>query len=283
MLQDFRFALRSLRATPAFTAVALVVLALGIGATTAIYSVVDAVALRGLPFERAERLMIVDETNPTGKGLTGGYVAAPNFYDWQKQQSSFEGLAAFQGTSLTTYPAGGEPEALRAELVSSNLFSLLRVGPRMGRSFGPDAEVIGRNHVAVISDALWRRKFNRDPAVVGRTFTVGDAADLAAGRPDAGVWQVIGVMPPGFEFPVGRLKPIELWTPYVPRKDEYPRGDGSSRNYNAQVLGRLKDGVTRERAYEDMSRITQSLKTQYPKWFRDRWVGITPLHESLVG
>jgi putative ABC transport system permease protein len=283
MVSDFRFALRSLRATPAFTAVALIVLALGIGATTAIYSVVDAVALRGLPFERADRLMIVEETNPTGKGLGGGYVAAPNFYDWEKQQTSFEGLAAFQGKSLTTYPAGGEPEALRGQMVSSNLFSLLRVSPQFGRVFGAENQVAGRDRVAVISDALWRRKFNADPNVVGKTFIVGDAADLAAARPDAGAWEVIGVMPPGFEFPVGRLKPIELWTPYVPRKDEYPRGDGGSRNYNAQVLGRLKDGITRERAYEEMSRITQALKTQHPRWFRDRWVGVTPLHESLVG
>ena len=90
-------------------------------------------------------------------------------------------------------------------------------------------------------------------------------------------------MPAGFDFPVGALKPFEFWAPYVPSPTEYPRGDGSSRNYNAQVIGRLKDGVTREQAYADMARITGSLKAQYPKWFRDRWVGVTPLHESIVG
>ena len=119
MLHDLKLALRSLRATPAFTAVALVVLTLGIGATTAIYSVVDAVALRGLPFPRADRLMIVDETNPTGKGLLGGYVAAPNFYDWRAQQKSFDDLAAFQGANLTVFSDRG-PETLQGLMISSS-------------------------------------------------------------------------------------------------------------------------------------------------------------------
>ena len=166
MLQDLKFAFRSLRSTPAFTAVALIILTLGIGATTAIYSVVDAVALRGLPFQRADRLMIVDETNPTGKGLTGGYVAAPNFYDWRAQQTSFEDLAAFQGLNLTSL-TNGEPETLRALMISSSLMPLLRVMPQRGQLFGPDREVAGRNRVALISDGLWRRRFGADPAVVG--------------------------------------------------------------------------------------------------------------------
>jgi putative ABC transport system permease protein len=278
---DLRFALRSLRATPTFTAVALLILTLGIGATTAIYSVVDAVALRGLPFERADRLMIVDETNPTGKGLLGGYVAAPNFFDWRAQQQTFEDLAAFQGLFLTTFDSG-KPEQLRGEMVSSSLMHLLRVGPAVGHVFTPAEEVRGRNHVALISDGFWRRRFGADPHIVGKTFTSGEPG-AAQPQPTDGAWEVIGVMPAGFQFPVGALKPYEFWAPYVPTADEYPRGDGSSRNYNAQVVGRLKDGVTREQAYADMARITGALKGQYPKWFRDRWVGVTPLHESIVG
>ncbi len=148
MLSDLKFAVRSLRSTPAFTAVALIVLMLGIGATTAIYSIVDAVALRGMPFDQADRLMIVEETNPTGKGLGGGYVAAPNFYDWRAQQSSFEDLAAFQGKSLTVHDAGQEPVALRGQMVSSSLFQILRVQPLRGRAFTAEHEVAGRNHVA---------------------------------------------------------------------------------------------------------------------------------------
>lgn len=281
MLPDFRFAWRSLRSTPGFTAVALVVLTLGVGATTAIYSVVDAVALRGLPFERADRLMIVDETNPTGKGLTGGYVNAANFFDWRAQQQSFEDLAAFQGIGLTVFDKG-EPESLRSMMVSSSLMPLLRVSPKVGRLFTVENEVAGKNRVALISDALWRRRFGADPNIVGKTFTVGQPGATSPGRND-GVWQVIGVMPDRFEFPVGRLKPVDVWVPYVPSPDEYPRGDGSNRNYNAQVLGRLKDGVSKDQAYANMSQITAALKAQYPKWFRDRWVGVTPLHESIVG
>ena len=280
MLHDLKLALRSLRATPAFTAVALVVLTLGIGATTAIYSVVDAVALRGLPFPRADRLMIVDETNPTGKGLLGGYVAAPNFYDWRAQQKSFDDLAAFQGANLTVFSDRG-PETLQGLMISSSLLQLLRVSPQRGRALAADDEVVGRNRVILISDALWRRRFGSDPNIVGQTLTVGrpGGAEL---RFD-GVWLVVGVRPPGFEFPIGRQRPVEVWMPFVPSSQEYPRGDGSSRNYNAQVLGRLKEGVTREQALADMERITASLKEQYPRWFRDRWVGVTPLHESIVG
>ena len=283
MPSDFKFALRSLRSTPGFTAVALIVLTLGIGATTAIYSVVDAVALRGMPFARADRLMIVEETNPTAKGLGGGYVAAPNFYDWRAQQTSFEDLAAFQSKGLTVFAAGREPESLRTLMVSASLMPILRVQPAKGRMFTAESEVAGRNRVAVISHALWERRFGSDAAIIGKTVTVGDAAEAAAGRGDAGVWEIIGVMPPGFEFPVGRLKPVEVWVPFVPSAQEYPRGDGSSRNYNAQVIGRLKDGIDRGQAYADMERITASLKSQYPRWFRDRWVGVMPLQESVTG
>jgi putative ABC transport system permease protein len=283
MLSDLKFALRSLRSTPAFTAVALIVLTLGIGATTAIYSIVDAVALRGMPFDRADRLFIVEETNPTGKGLGGGYVAAPNFYDWRTQQTSFEDLAAFQSKSLTVHDPGREPEALRTMMVSASLFTILRVSPVRGQMFSADNEVAGRNRVAVISDAFWRRRYNADPDIIGRTFTVGDAVEAAAGKGDNGIWQIVAVMPPGFEFPIGRLRPIEVWVPFLPNSSEYPRGDGSSRNYNAQVIGRLKDGVTREQALVQMEQITGRLKEQYPRWFRDRWVGMAPLHESVVG
>jgi len=285
VLSDLKFAVRSLRSTPAFTIVALVVLMLGIGATTAIYSIVDAVALRGMPFDDADRLMIVEETSSAKKSAGGGgYVAAPNFYDWRAQQSSFEDLAAFQSKSLTVQDAGQEPVALRGQMVSASLFQLLRVQPRRGRAFTAEQEIAGRNHVAVLSDALWRSRYSADPDIIGKTFTVGlpGSPDFAS-SPDNGVWQIVAVMPPGFEFPVGRLKPIEVWMPFVPSAQEYPRGDGSSRNYNAQVIGRLKPGVSRGQAYANMEQITASLKSQYPRWFRDRWVGITPLHESIVG
>ncbi len=271
MLTDLRFALRALRATPGFTIVALTVLTLGIGATTAIYSVVDGVALRGLPFAQADRLMDVTEINPTSKGLGGGYVAAVNFLDWRAQQSVFEDLAAVQTVSGFTVRDGGSPEGLTAVMASASLFKLLRVSPAMGRAFTAENEIAGRDQVVLIGDGLWRRRFGADPAIVGKTMTF-----------DKGVYQIVGVMPPDFMYPIGG-KAQDLWVPYVPPANEVPRGDGSSRNYNAKVVGRLKDGVTIDRARAQMEQITGVMKQQYPKWFRDRWVGVTPLRDAIVG
>jgi putative ABC transport system permease protein len=284
MLSDFRFAARALRRSPGFTAVSLVVLTLGIGATTAIYSIVDAVALKGMPFDRARDLMIVAETTLSTGRIGGGFVAAPNFMDWRSQQTSFEDLAAFQSTGLPVYDPGKEPESLRGMMVSASLFPMLRVQPVRGQLFSSANEVRGRHRVALISTRLWQHRFGSDPAIVGKTFVVGDPVAAAAGRGNNGLWQIVGVMPEGFDFPVGRPLPIDVWVPWVPPADEYPRGDGSSRNYNAQVLGRLKPGVTREQAYAQMAQITTNLKALYPNWFRDnRWVSVTPLHESVVG
>jgi predicted permease len=284
MLADFRFALRSLRRSPAFTAVALIVLTLGIGATTAIYSIVDAVALKGMPFERANELMIVEETTPSSSVVGGGYVAAPNFFDFRTQQTSFEDLAAVQSASLPVYAAEKEPESLRAAMVSASLMPMLRVRPIRGQLFTAANEVRGENRVALISTRLWQGRFGSDPEIVGKTFTVGDAAAAVEGRGNNGAWRVVGVMPEGFEFPVGRLLPVDVWIPYVPPADEYPRGTGNNRNYNAQVIGRLKPGVSLEQAYAKMAQITGNLKNLYPLWFRDeRWVRVVPLHESVVG
>jgi hypothetical protein len=202
MFQDVKFGFRSLRATPGFTAVALVILTLGIGATTAIYSVVDAIALRGLPFQRADRLMIVDETNPSGKGLTGGYVAAPNFYDWRAQQTSFEDLAAFQGLNLTTF-TNGEPESLRTLMISASLMPLLRVTPQIGQLFGSDREVAGRTDNAGLQNLLQRHKGRFRASQLPPRFStsaacphtavqklVGGAGLLPCFSATAGPWQV---------------------------------------------------------------------------------------------
>ena len=209
--------------------------------------------------------------------------AAPNFYDWRAQQSSFEDLAAFQSKAFTLHSSDGEPEALRSMMVSASLMPLLRVRPQRGHLFTADHEVVGRDRVALISDALWHRRFGADPGIIGRTFTVGSPAEAATGRGDFGAWEIVGVMPPVSSFRSARLKPVDVWVPFVPSANEYPRGDGRSRNYNAQVIGRLKDGVTKDQAYEQMSQITGRLKAEHPVWFRDRWVGVVPLHESVVG
>src|SRR6185436_4843059 len=234
MLSDLRLALRSLRATPAFTAVALVVLTLGIGATTAFFSLVDAVVLKGLPFPQAGRLMAVGE-------FGSNFVAAPNFFDWRAAQHVFEDLAAYESKSGLIIRDNGEPTSLRTYMVSASLFPMLRVSPAIGHAFTAAEEVAGRDRVALISSGLWQRRFGRDPNIVGRTLVT-----------EAGTWEIVGVMSEGFTFPIGLQTPTDLWVPYVPPKDEYPRGDGDNRNYNAQALGRLKDGVTIEQARAEM-------------------------------
>ena len=272
MLSELRYTIRALRATPGFTAVALIVLTLGIGATTAIFSVVDAIVLKGLPFPESGRLVAVDETNPTGKGLPGGYVAAANFMDWRAQQKVFEDMAAYQNKGGFVVRDSGEPESLTALMVSASLFRLLRVPPRVGHAFTSESEVAGRDRVAVISDGLWKRRFGADPLIVGKTMNV-----------ETGVWEIAGVMPEGFTFPVGALTQTDLYVPYVPSPDDWPRGDGSSRSFNAQVFARLKPGISIEQARAQMEQVTGALKQRYPKWFADRWVGVTPLRDAIVG
>ena len=189
---DFSHAARGLRSSPAFTVVALIVLMLGIGATTAIFSVVDAVVLRALPFDQADRLVALGETTPPGKGPAGGkgpqpssprpplapgFMAAPsfgagdpqalgrikpqNYFDWVAGQQVFEGIAAIASNDATLFVPAGEPEDLPIERVTAGLFDVLRIRPALGRAFTADDEVPGRDRVAILSNALWRRKFWR--------------------------------------------------------------------------------------------------------------------------
>jgi predicted permease len=267
-MSDIRNAARSLRATPSFTAVALTVLTLGIGASTAIFSVVDAVALRGLPFDDAARLVAVSETSTkTGRASS---VAAPNFVDWRAQQDVFEDLGAISFVGGFSVRDSGQPEDLRAMRMTASLLHVLRVSPRLGPGFTAANEVDGNNHVLILSDGLWRRRFGADPHVIGKTMTF-----------DTGTWEIVGVMPPGFTYPLTSEKPAAIWVPYVVPADQKVRGN--SRSYYLQVVGRLKPGVTIERARARMQQINDGLATQFPKWFRDRGISVVNLHESLVG
>src|SRR5215204_6291798 len=159
MRSDLINAIRALRAAPAFTAVALIVLTLGIGATTAIFSVVDAVVLRNVPFDSPDRLMSVADIDTRPQGFTGGYTTPQDFLDWRKATDVFEDLAAVTGAGEFTLREGGHPEPLRASRTTANLFSQLRVGPRLGRLYSTENEVAGNQKVALISDSLWKRRF----------------------------------------------------------------------------------------------------------------------------
>jgi putative ABC transport system permease protein len=279
MRDDLKAAFRALRSSKTFTIVALLVLALGIGASTAIFSVVDAVVLRGLPFDEHDRLMAVGERRPPNPDFARpnadpdsvSSIAPQNYVDWAAQQQVFASMAAIAGGAFTLREPDAEPEELRAERVTAGFFDVLRAYPVLGGPFTADNETDGNHRVAVLSDGLWRRRFGADPAIVGRTIPIED-----------GGYQVVGVMPPGFEYPVGSTRPAELWVPYVVPPDERVR-DPRRRSIYLQSIARLKPGVTMAAAQANLDQIALALQAEYPDWNKDNLVGVRPLRDHIVG
>jgi predicted permease len=268
LLQDVRHAVRSLRATPTITIVALVVLTLGIGATTAIFSVVDGVALRGVPFPRGGRLVIVTEPRLSGRGATT--VSAPDFEQWRREQTAFEDLAASQGGRDFVLRDGGGTENLRASLVTASLFRVLRTSPAIGRPFTAQDEIPGNERVVILSDAFWRRRFGADPQAVGRTL-----------RLDTGDWMIVGVMPASFMYPLSAARPMDLWAPWAPDSRDLQRG--RSQPYNLTVIGRLKDAVSIAEAQADLDAIVARVKAQNAAVLGDRVARATFFQDAIVG
>src|ERR1043165_4735535 len=197
LFKDVRYGMRMLTRNPAFTVVAVIALALGIGANAAIFSVVNAVLLRPLPYAEPDRLMMIRETKlPQFPEFS---VSPGNFLDWQKQSTVFEKLAAVRGFSYNLVDAGSEPERLRGARVSAGLFEMLGVKPAQGRTFAAEEDQPGHETVVILSNALWQRRFGADPNVLGRSLTL-----------NATSYTVIGVMPSTFQFPD---RETELFTP----------------------------------------------------------------------
>jgi putative ABC transport system permease protein len=274
--RDARHAVRSLRRTPAFTGVALTVLTLSIGATTAIFSVVDAVILRGLPFSESDRLVAVGELNVKESAPSALNLTTPQtFLDWRDQQDVFTGLAAVAYAEISLRREGNAlPENLRAQRLTADFFAVLKTQPILGRPFSREDEVEGRGNVAVISYSLWQRRFAGRPDVIGG-YLPGQQASF----------EVVGVMPPGFSYPVdtyvlGVREPTDVWVPYVFSSNERVRGN--SYGYNLHVIGRLRDGMSFERAQARMGQITAGLAAETPRWYRDRAVKVEPLHEFVT-
>jgi putative ABC transport system permease protein len=266
---DIRNALRSFRTAPGFTAVAVGVLMLGIGASTAIFSVVDAVVLRGLPFDESDRIARIGRLQ---RGTTvPGVESAQTFFDWREQQDVFEQMGASAGIQFTVLGEGSAaPEMLPARRITADLFALLRVAPAMGRAFTAENEILGRHYVAVISDGLWRRRFGSDPAVLGKTLITETAT-----------WEIVGVMPPGFSYPFGSARGIEVWVPFAPTPADRTRASG--RNFAWTVIGRLKPGVTVVQAEARIQQITTTLARDNPEWFREGTpVSVVRLHDAIV-
>ena len=264
LLQDLRYGARILLKNPGFTTVAVLTLALGIGANTAIFSVVNAVLLRPLPFAHPERLVQVMLTN-TKQGTTTHDHSYLNFADMRAQSNSFEAWAAYSDTggALT---GGDTPERIDGADVSADLFKALGAGAQLGRTFTPDDEQPGASAV-VISYSLWQRRFGADPNVVGRQITLSGKQKT-----------IIGVLPQSFQLLFLNNQP-EFFTPFNPQGGmEKQRGA----NY-LEVVGRLKPGVTRAQADAELRAIAARLEQQYPKENDGQSVSLVPAQEDMVG
>jgi putative ABC transport system permease protein len=268
-MQDVRYAMRALRRSPAYSLVAIATLAIGIGAGTAVFTVVGAVLLRPLPYAAPHELVRIYETNPLRR-WTRNIAAPANYADWRKRNKTFTDVAAYEQFNMNGSGAGdvfltgfGEPQGLKALGVSGNLFQLLGARPLLGRTFTEEEQWEGRSRVAILSYGLWQSAFGGDPAIVGTSITL-------SGRG----YDVVGVMPRTFFFP-GR--DVQLWTPfgYTPQLVA-----SSRRPHWLGVIARRRPGVSFEQARDDMAAIARQLEREYPDTNTQMGVLLEPLHES---
>jgi putative ABC transport system permease protein len=248
VIQDLRYGARMLAKNPGFTLVAIVTLALGIGANTAIFSVVNTVLLRPLPYKDAGRLMTVWEYNRP-RGLNTDQVSPLDFADWRSQNHAFESMAA--STDVTyTLTGAGEPSPIIGYSFSADYFHVLGVAPLLGRAFLPEEEQPGKNHVAVLSYSLWQSRFGGERSLVGKTIAL-----------DGAPYTVVGIMPPGVQYPPF----TELWTPLT----IVPEAANDRAYRYLRVMARLKPGVSIEQAQVEMNTIARRLALEYPKTNKD--------------
>jgi putative ABC transport system permease protein len=271
LLYDLRYGIRMLLKNPGFTFAALITLALGIASSTAIFSVIDGVLLHPLAYPDSDKIMVLDPTmRSTGQG--GGANAPANYIDYATQNDVFSFLSASRGEQCSLSD-GDRPERVRGTMTTSNFFPLFGVSPILGRTLLPSDEQPGHNHVVVLSSELWARRYGSDRNIIGREISLNDEPHT-----------VVGVMPPNFQ-PDGYG---ELWIPSafgVPTNSIRPNVDPRpirSSNY-LDVYGRLKPGVTLEKARTEMDAISRRLETQYSNDNQDTGIRVTPLHEDAVG
>ncbi|MGH9817499.1 MAG: ABC transporter permease, partial [Candidatus Acidiferrales bacterium] len=261
-LQDLHYGLRLIRKNPGFALLAVLTLALGIGANTAIFTVVNAVLLRPLPYSDPDRLVYIQENN-LKKGWDSFSVAPPNFVDWRAQSQSFQQTAAIDSVSLN-YTGGESPERLRGIMATEDFFPLMGVQPQLGRWFMPEDHQPGKNKVVLLTQRGWQRLFNRRDHVLGRVMMLNGEA-----------YTVVGVLPE--EFRMGSQS--DLWTPLVFNADQL----ASRGSHFLTVIARVKPGVTIEQAQQELSGIAARLGEQYPNSNRDWGVVVTSMYELVVG
>ena len=264
-MNDLRFAFRQLRKTPGFTFIAVLTLALGIGANTAIFSVIYAVLLQPLPYPDGDRIVILTETDSNQPQIS---VAYPDYVDWKRDNTVFENIAVSRRESYNLSGLEGRaPEQVSGGLVTGNFFKVIGLQPQLGRVFTEDEDRVGGPMVCVISDKLWLRVFNRDPGVLGKTVNLGNQP-----------FTIIGVMPPQMFSP----RTVDVWFPLTRRTDD---ALWQSRDNHPGLFGwaRLKEGVTIDKALAQMKEIAARLSVQYPKSNTGVSVTVTTLLENQVG
>ncbi|MGA9996783.1 MAG: ABC transporter permease [Pyrinomonadaceae bacterium] len=269
LLRDLRYGVRMLWKSPGFTLIAIFALALGIGANTAIFSLVNALLLRPLPYKEPSRLVMVWENNRP-RNRNQNVISTANFMDWQEQNNAFEQMAEFFDIRFNLTGAG-DPEEIPSQAVSTNLFSLLGVEAIKGRNFAPEESQPGKDQVIILSFDLWQRRFGGDPAIVGKTITLNGQG-----------FNVVGVMPAGFKWFVkqGSLtgKPAEIWTPITITANSRIRGGRF-----ASAVARLKPGISFEQAQADMNTVASRLEQQYSDFNTGWGISLVPLQKQFVG
>ena len=262
LLQDFRYALRRLRLTPGFTSIAIITLALGIGANSAIFTVINAVLLRALPFRDPGKLVLLSESIPQFPILSVSYL---NYVDWRSQSHSFTEVSAVRSFNMTL-TGTGDPERLPAQMANANMFHLLGVDPLRGRTFSADEDKAGAAGVALISNGLWQRRFGGDAKVLGQPLTL-----------DNKPFTIIGVLPAGFQLlqqSPDVMLALEPWARTLP--------DDRSWHPGIQPIARLKPGVTLEQARAELATIGKRLEQQYPEYDTNVLTLVNPMQAQLV-
>ena len=261
--QDIRYGARTLRNSPGFTLTAVVTMALGIGATTATFSVCDAMLWKPLPLPHLDQLVIVLQRAPDDPNDWVANTPA-DAEDIRRENTYFQGMAFWEGGSANIVGAGGEPERIKGYQVSANFFDVLGVAPARGRVFQPGEDQPGRQREVVIGDGLWRRRFGADPEILGKPI-----------RLDNDDYTVVGVMPEKSEFPVT----AELWTPLALDPEE----THSRTKRRLQAMGRLKPGRTAAQAAAEIDAIAARLARQYPDTNKNRRFVALPVRQFLIG
>jgi putative ABC transport system permease protein len=260
ILQDLRYAVRTIRKSAGFTAIAVITLALGIGANTAIFSVIEAVLLRPLPFHDPNRVVQVLET---AKNLPYESASGEDYFDWESQNHSLESSSITTWEETYNASGTGEPETVAAIRAEANFFSVLGAEPFVGRGFVRGEDQPGKDHVAVLSYGLWQRYFGGSKDAIGKTL------ELNFQR-----YTVVGVMPRGFNYP----QRTDVWIPI----DKTIKGTSARGNYSFRVIGRLKPGVTVEQANADLSAVAARLAGEYPDTNKDRGARVVPLKRRIT-